>query len=720
MKGTVPNHDQPVAMPNLDSNLDQTATGQTKQQVPYSGSHKVYTSVAFLGLAMASGILMPKANDQAMATELSNSESSPTMQSPGPMAASSPVGENSTSGAPAPKSDWQPSLLRSLSSLNTDDQATNNRSQSRDLGLKKLDKTSVEPLGTPESRPSLASESLPESSTLTESQSEFNHQIPSASEVETSATQDTVYPSMEVSGSPTAPDQQGEQTNRAAATSPDSNSLDTLSQEVSGAFVIPNAPSGQTVSEVYQVGSGDTLARIAKLHNVSVDAIIRANQLTDPNVLSVNQNLKIPKQLASSFPSNPSSVTPNSWQDLQIRPDADPSPQQASAPTDLGLLGGRLPQAVLPAVLPSELRSNQAVVANLPGEDLTDLSSIPTHSTLNQLSLNKLANRALDTVESSTPVATAAVGIPVKAKFSSLSEQVAVQEVSVRKSETVNKLYSDRLRSEVERLREEYKVQSDYQVINVSVEESEQPKVEALKTEGKNSLHRQKRINPEFNPQAYAPEKASQAEQNLASEQLAQLSPNGVTSLAAQRQPASRRSVVATAPVGSKPYDPLSNATLGQMVSPQLPPLSGPDVYLPSGSMRFNGYIWPSSGILTSGYGWRWGRMHRGIDIAGPIGTPVVAAAPGVVSYARWNDGGYGNLVEIEHPDGSLTLYAHNDRILVSEGQKVAQGDQISEMGTTGRSTGPHLHFEVHPNDQGAINPMAVLPPESSAVSQNY
>ena len=281
-------------------------------------------------------------------------------------------------------------------------------------------------------------------------------------------------------------------------------------------------------------------------------------------------------------------------------------------------------------------------------------------------------------------------------------------------------MYSDRLRSEVERLREEYKVQSGYQLTSVSLEPNEQPKAEVLTSKGMASLHRQKLINPEFNPQAYAPEKASQAEQNLASEQLAQLSPNGVTSPAAQLQPASRRSVVATAPVGSRAYDPLSNPALGQMVSPQLPPLSGPDVYLPSGSMRFNGYIWPSSGILTSGYGWRWGRMHRGIDIAGPIGTPVVAAAPGVVSYAGWNDGGYGNLVEIEHPDGSLTVYAHNDRILVSEGQKVAQGDQISEMGTTGRSTGPHLHFEIHPNGQGAVNPMAVLPPESSTVSQNY
>jgi murein DD-endopeptidase MepM/ murein hydrolase activator NlpD len=102
--------------------------------------------------------------------------------------------------------------------------------------------------------------------------------------------------------------------------------------------------------------------------------------------------------------------------------------------------------------------------------------------------------------------------------------------------------------------------------------------------------------------------------------------------------------------------------------------------------------------------------MHKGIDIAAPVGTPVVAAAPGVVVYARWNSGGYGNLVDIQHPDGSLTRYAHNNRLLVREGEAVEQGQQISEMGSTGRSTGPHLHFELHPSGKGAINPIALLP----------
>lgn len=120
-------------------------------------------------------------------------------------------------------------------------------------------------------------------------------------------------------------------------------------------------------------------------------------------------------------------------------------------------------------------------------------------------------------------------------------------------------------------------------------------------------------------------------------------------------------------------------------------------------------YIWPAQGELTSGYGWRWGRMHKGIDIAAAVGTPVVAAAPGTVTYAEWNDGGYGNLVEITHADGSATLYGHNDRLLVREGQEVEQGQQIAEMGSTGFSTGPHLHFEINNGNQ-SVDPIAYLP----------
>jgi murein DD-endopeptidase MepM/ murein hydrolase activator NlpD len=151
-------------------------------------------------------------------------------------------------------------------------------------------------------------------------------------------------------------------------------------------------------------------------------------------------------------------------------------------------------------------------------------------------------------------------------------------------------------------------------------------------------------------------------------------------------------------------------------VDPIVPELPGADRYLPEMSGEYNGYIWPTQGTFTSGYGPRWGRMHRGIDIAAPIGTPVVSAAPGVVEFAGWTDGGFGNLVDIRHPDGSMTRYAHNDRVLVRSGQYVAQGQLISEMGTTGRSTGPHLHFEIHRPDQGIVNPLTMLPQEVASI----
>jgi murein DD-endopeptidase MepM/ murein hydrolase activator NlpD len=101
--------------------------------------------------------------------------------------------------------------------------------------------------------------------------------------------------------------------------------------------------------------------------------------------------------------------------------------------------------------------------------------------------------------------------------------------------------------------------------------------------------------------------------------------------------------------------------------------------------------------------------MHRGIDIAAPTGTPIYAAAAGVVEHAGWNSGGYGNMVEIRHPDGSMTRYAHASRIHVRSGDEVEQGAQIADIGSTGYSTGPHLHFEVHLPSQGTVNPMAYL-----------
>ncbi len=145
-------------------------------------------------------------------------------------------------------------------------------------------------------------------------------------------------------------------------------------------------------------------------------------------------------------------------------------------------------------------------------------------------------------------------------------------------------------------------------------------------------------------------------------------------------------------------------------IKPNLPKVSNPDKYLPSAPAKYSGHIWPSKGVITSGFGRRWGRMHKGIDIAAPTGTPIMASASGEVISAGWSSGGYGNLLRVRHPDGSISLYAHNSRILVRRGQKVEQGQKIAEMGSTGYSTGPHLHYEIHLRGRGAQNPMAFLP----------
>jgi len=126
---------------------------------------------------------------------------------------------------------------------------------------------------------------------------------------------------------------------------------------------------------------------------------------------------------------------------------------------------------------------------------------------------------------------------------------------------------------------------------------------------------------------------------------------------------------------------------------------------------------------LSSGFGYRSDpllgtkRMHSGIDVPGPLGTPIHASASGVVTFAGWA-GGYGNMVEVDHGSGLRTRYGHLSRILVEPGMSIAPQQTIALMGSTGRSTGSHLHFEVRTNGR-AQNPLAFLqgnlpPPEPS------
>jgi len=118
--------------------------------------------------------------------------------------------------------------------------------------------------------------------------------------------------------------------------------------------------------------------------------------------------------------------------------------------------------------------------------------------------------------------------------------------------------------------------------------------------------------------------------------------------------------------------------------------------------------MWPLKGVLYGRYGVRAGRRHDGIDIAAPEGTTVLAAAAGTIIYAG-EQAGYGAIVIVRHENGLVTLYAHNARLLVGDGARVRRGEPIAKVGQTGRTTGPHLHFEVRDGTRPR-NPLLYLP----------
>ena len=129
-------------------------------------------------------------------------------------------------------------------------------------------------------------------------------------------------------------------------------------------------------------------------------------------------------------------------------------------------------------------------------------------------------------------------------------------------------------------------------------------------------------------------------------------------------------------------------------------------------------YVMPTKGIFTSNFGYRWGVLHAGIDLANSIGTPIFAVSDGVVIDAG-PTAGYGMWVKLRHADGTVTLYGHVNTTMVSVGQRVMAGDQIATMGNRGNSTGPHLHFEVLRGGTERIDPVPWLAKRGLSVG-NY
>jgi murein DD-endopeptidase MepM/ murein hydrolase activator NlpD len=464
-----------------------------------------------------------------------------------------------------------------------------------------------------------------------------------------------------------------------AATATPTTEISAVSEHQAGAY---EASSVST----YQVAVGDTLTEIARSYGISPAKLAAANKLENPNVIRVNQVLVIPPSEAVS------------------RAYAVTAEAQSRASTTV-------------AMLPTAVASDVPVIT---ADTKPDSVLVPIRQTAQPGFQAKIASLPDQEPSAEDLKGETSATVSMAADFQRKDEAAIATAPFVANPSQVDHSPSNLSYSYVENLKQEIlKLREKYQTSAVHLQSDSQPATKVATATLTNTSAGEggslsTRVNPEFRPEGRADSLRTQIRGLRAKAQDRTIE---VSSTSADAYPASSRSasksesqLVAAAPLGSQTYEPLVPSSLGQMVTPDLPPLGSVENYLPGSSGKFNGYIWPAKGLLTSGFGWRWGRMHKGIDIAAPVGTPVVAAAPGVVVTAGWNSGGYGNLVEVKHPDGSLTLYAHNSRILVREGQQVEQGQQLAEMGSTGYSTGPHCHFEVHPAGQGAMNPMAFLP----------
>ncbi len=407
----------------------------------------------------------------------------------------------------------------------------------------------------------------------------------------------------------------------------------TAVEQVQKAVTVPTPVTAQitaptTIAAAHLVKSGDTLAEIAGNYGTSVSDMVKANNLSNPNELKVNQQLIVPAAQDSS--------------------------------------------------------------------DVIAATNSPTVETENQFS---------PTVEDSEQtVSSFGVGgnTPVPSVFTEM--QVADRRnalaVKVSRNERLRKL-----KEEIERLRQKYRTQQSGVVVPETNTNRHSVEVPVSRPEASIPIP----VTKPITGTSSVPIRV--ARPNTAAVPIPVPTPGQDINPSFSR---SRGIRVATPPANFSGRSQ-SSSVVKTTLSTGLPPLAAVDRYLPKpideSKPPAKGFAWPAKGVFTSGYGPRWGRMHKGIDIAAPTGTPIHAAADGVVVSAGWNRGGYGKLVDIRHPDGTLTRYAHNSKIVVRKGQQVQQGQRISLMGSTGFSTGPHLHFEIRKGGKKAVNPIAFLPP---------
>ncbi|WP_235623028.1 MULTISPECIES: peptidoglycan DD-metalloendopeptidase family protein [unclassified Tolypothrix] len=464
------------------------------------------------------------------------------------------------------------------------------------------------------------------------------------------------------------------------------------------------APSNNAA---YEVKPGDTLAAIASKYGTSVSELAKVNHLSNPNQLQISQKLVVP---STEF----NSIAVNNPSKLAINPTVEQSEVATSkvvpSPVNTAIVSPTVPVAPQLPVVANNNSVTLPVTPQLPTVANNNSVTVPTPATAN----NQIPANTAAAETAPTPGISYGMGgdAPVPKIFAELQNQKPQKLASAKSNERLQSL-----QAEIQRLREKYRAQQAGVVVPV-VSENNQPAA-VLPVANSNNFA----TSPTFPRSAIqipVPSPRVNAVQPMKPLFRATQPTNEPVNpeFFSNQAPGRKLSVprIATPPRGVNASDSLGKMR-GTTVSPSLPPLSAVDQYLPKPldeaipppSSSSVAYIWPAKGVLTSGYGWRWGRMHRGIDVANSTGTPIYASADGVVVKAGWNNGGYGNLVDIRHSDGSMTRYGHNSKILVQAGQQVRQGDTIALMGSTGFSTGPHSHFEIHPTGKGAVNPITLL-----------
>jgi len=429
----------------------------------------------------------------------------------------------------------------------------------------------------------------------------------------------------------------------------------------------------------HRVEDGDTLWALAQSYGVPAEAIAASNSIDANAVLTVGQTLKIPTTIAARPAASDESA-------VVVQPDATAEPAAAEAASE----APESTAVMLPAWQEATARNAAEAARSTqtysvqPGDTLSAIADQFAVSSVELAQLNDIDDpRRLQPGQRLKLPAEASLPVAAQPSQAATPEASPARAVAARPT-FAGDSHIEKLKDEVMQMRAQFRIRNE----RLAAEEPVAPSPAA-----------EVASRPDA-PVLLAPTAVP----------AARVEPPAPAPTAERPVEFERPRAIAAAPVPSEAYNRLLQLPSGRTVAPELPPLQGPERYLPDRPQQFNGYIWPTRGTLTSGYGPRWGRMHRGIDIAAPTGTPIFAAASGEVVAAGWNNGGYGNLVDIRHPDGSMTRYAHNSRILVRKGQRVEQGEQIALMGSTGFSTGPHLHFEVHPSGRGAMNPMAFLP----------